>query len=669
MRRNIQNNYLSTNIRPPQTSRNYNVYSSQQNRLNQPNSSNIQTSELSLQNQSEQSGLNDQAIDQQNIESQEIQETNNPSQETNLPNEVNASEDFRLRQINVTTNRLKGVAPTARVNNENISVPNLINKTNNYKNISHNVVKNIKFNINEDKSRNNNIRNRFIETTKEKNHPRAKSYFTERKSISKNLPSQDEVKKRISHSVEVKRKTIIRGDKYNNIQITHIISASKPNLSRYNFHITEQLSTAELNQKPLDLTKIKLYIKKDPNAKSFYNTSCRNVQIKSAEKILKTTFYQHAGGRGMTNLKSNNINSKFYQSGIVKLPLRVNKKPPIIKIINEFRSELPMTNRNTSLGDKYNNNYSFNNRTFNGLNTQRTNKPINQESTKYNYQKINEKENEEKNKLSEINYNNQNKIKNILPLTSRGNAYTSKTYVNNNRYMNNNNNYKQDEQKQKIIVNINTKPNKSFYNNTLNQSLNISNTQRQITTPSYKNNINVKVNLPTVKKENENIGEQNSNINSGRNNEIKTKTEKPTYINKLPLTNISNKTYTRNNNISHEEIPKKIEQNVSCNIESGRNQNLNKIEVNKVENKTNIPNIKLSINERNINTQKNIIISNVNQNKSPSTTYINNRYKNSNRNNIASSSQRPIININYKRPQTQLSTSSDLMKIKSKCLQ
>ena len=35
-------------------------------------------------------------------------------------------------------------------------------------------------------------------------------------------------------------------------------------------------------------------------------------------------------------LKSNNINSKFYQSGIVKLPLRVNKKPPIIKIINEF---------------------------------------------------------------------------------------------------------------------------------------------------------------------------------------------------------------------------------------------------------------------------------------------------------------------------------------------
>ena len=95
MRRNIRNNYINTNIRPLQTSRNYNVYSSQQNELNHPDTSNIQVSELTQQNQSEQSGLNDQAIDQQNIESQEIQETNNPSQEANMQNEVNASEDFR----------------------------------------------------------------------------------------------------------------------------------------------------------------------------------------------------------------------------------------------------------------------------------------------------------------------------------------------------------------------------------------------------------------------------------------------------------------------------------------------------------------------------------------------------------------------------------------------
>ena len=108
--------------------------------------------------------------------------------------------------------------------------------------------------------------------------------------ISNSLPKQDDTKKLLSHSVEIKRRTIIRGDKYNNIQITHIISVSKQNTDN-NFHIIEKLSTSELNKKPLDLTKIKLYIKKDPNAKSYYNTSCRNVPLKSAEKILKTTYY------------------------------------------------------------------------------------------------------------------------------------------------------------------------------------------------------------------------------------------------------------------------------------------------------------------------------------------------------------------------------------------
>ena len=660
MRRNIKNNYGNINIRPPQTSRNYNVYSTQQNRFNQPNSSNIQTSELSLQNQIEKSGLNDQVTDQQNIQSQEMQETHNPSQETNLSNVINNSEDFSLRLKN-DTNRLKGMASTSRTNYDNISVPNLMNKNNNYKNISRNVGKNIKFNINEDQNRNN-IRNRLIDTSKEKNHTRAKSYFTERKNMSNYLPKQEESKKRLSHSFEVKRKTIVRGDKYQNIQITHIISSSKPNLSKYNFHITEQLSTMELNQKSLDLTKIKLYIKKDPTAKSFYNSSCRNAPIKSAEKILKTTFYQHAGGRGMTNLKSSNINSKFYQSGIVKLPLKVTKKPPSIKIIDEFRSELPMSKRNASLGEKYNNTYTFNNKTFNGLNTQRTNKPMNQENTEYQYQKLKDKENEEKNKLSGINYNNQNKIKNILPLTSRGNAYTSKTYTNNNRYINNNT-YKTNEDKQRIIVNVNSRPNKNFYTNTQNQSLNINNTSKQITTPSYKNNINVRLNKLPVKSENENLGEQPLNTNSGRKDILKNDIEKPKFINKLPLTNINNITYNRNiNNIANEETPKKIEQNVSYNIDSGRKPNLNKIEVNKVENKTKISNIKPSINTRNINTHKNIIISNINQNKSPSTNYVNNRndnkYKNSNRNNIVSSSQTPVIHQNFQRPQPQLSNIS-----------
>ena len=659
MRRNIQSNYKNTNFAPPQTSRNYNVSSTQQHRLNQPNLSNIQTTEASMENQTEKTGLNNQVTEEQNIQSQEMQETYNPSQENNESNVINCSEDFRIRQINVT-NKLKNVLPTTRTNYENISVPSLINKTNNYKNVSRNGGKNIKFNVNERQGRNNNIRDRLIE----KNHARAKSYFTERKNMSNYLPKQDEAKKRLSHSVEVKRKTIVRGDKYNNIQITHIISSSKPNLSKYNFHITEQLSTSELHQKPFDLTKIKLYIKKDPTAKSFYNTSCRNVPLKSAEKILKTTFYQHAGGRGMTNLKSSNINTKFYQSGIIKLPLKVNKREPIVKIINEFRSELPLTNRNASLGEKYNSNYSYNNRTFNGLNSQRNNIPIHQENTKNKLQKLNDKENEEKNKLSSINYNNQNKVKNILPITSRGNTYTTKTYTSNNRYMNNNT-YKPKEERHQIVVNVNTRLNKNFYTNNQNQSLNINNAQKQVITQSYKNNnINTRVNIPTIKTENkienekDNLNETPLRINSGRSGNIKPETEKPKYINKLPLTNINNSSLNQNIN-EQKSTPTKAEQNASFNLDSGRKQNINII-----ENKPNIiSNIKPSTVSRNINNitiQKNIVVSNTNKNKTPSTiTYINsnrydNKYKNTNRNNVVQSSQRPVINQNYQRPQPQL---------------
>ena len=86
------------------------------------------------------------------------------------------------------------------------------------------------------------------------------------------------------------------------------------------------------------MTKIKLYIKKDPNAKSFYNTSCRNVPVKSAGKILRTVHYQHVRGKGMTNLKTENLNSKFYQSGITNVPIKqYTKNAPTIKIITEFR--------------------------------------------------------------------------------------------------------------------------------------------------------------------------------------------------------------------------------------------------------------------------------------------------------------------------------------------
>ena len=74
-----------------------------------------------------------------------------------------------------------------------------------------------------DKKQNN--RNKFMEDSN-KSHIRAKSYFTGRKIISNMLPQKLEVKNRLSHSVEIKRITIVRGDKYKNIQIMLLLKLS-----------------------------------------------------------------------------------------------------------------------------------------------------------------------------------------------------------------------------------------------------------------------------------------------------------------------------------------------------------------------------------------------------------------------------------------------------------
>ena len=73
MRRNIQSNYKSTNFASPQMSLNCNVSSAQQHRLNQPNVYNIQTTGVSMENQTEQTGLNNQVTEAQNMQSQEMQ--------------------------------------------------------------------------------------------------------------------------------------------------------------------------------------------------------------------------------------------------------------------------------------------------------------------------------------------------------------------------------------------------------------------------------------------------------------------------------------------------------------------------------------------------------------------------------------------------------------------
>ena len=291
----MNNNYRN---KLPQTYQRTNITVHQQSQIKQPPSTQNITSEIPYENQVVPSSVTEENIPLEPEEqNQVVLGEQNPIIEENEsiePNQENNKGDFKIRQVNII-NKNGGTGPSSimssRGNHTNISIPSLT-KTANNKNISRNGHKNIKFDESLDR-RQNNIRNKLLEDTNK--HTRAKSYFTERKVISNYLPQQLDVKKRLSHSVEVKRKTIVRGDKYNNIQITHIISVSKANLDKYNFHMFEKLSTAELNKKALDLTKIKLYIKKDPNAKSFYNTSCRNVPLRSAEKILKTVHYQHAG--------------------------------------------------------------------------------------------------------------------------------------------------------------------------------------------------------------------------------------------------------------------------------------------------------------------------------------------------------------------------------------
>ena len=679
MSHNIQYTYKNKNIKLPLTSRGANAHLNQRSHLNKLPSTHNNIIEISSDAQIGQSNPNEEVITQgQGTQNQELVESSNQNKEetkTNTQNVELEKDDFKIKQIKVVTNKNRGIGLSSinsnRENHSNISVPSIMNKANDHKNISRNEHKNIKFNPNIEISKDrkqSNIRSKLLEDSNKKNHTRAKSYFTERKFISNYLPQQIEVKSRLSHSVEIKRKTIVRGDKYNNIQITHIISVSKPNLSKYNFHIFEKLSTNELNTKPLDLTKIKLYIKKDPNAKSFYNTSCRNVPLKSAEKILKTVHYQHAGGRGMTNLKSSNLNAKFYQSGIERIPIKEIKRAPIVKIINEFRSQGPETNRSLSFGNKYTNNYNFNKKTYDASLTQRGKNQINQEkeNIKNRNQQHKNKENEEKNKFSKINYNNQTIKTNIVPLSSRGNVYNSKTYTN-TRY-NNINTYKpkevpNKETRKNIVVNTNTRPIKNIYTNNQYQKSKETVNSNNIISPRQNINQNIKTDINKTeieKKPTEEIDTKKEIINEipskteldNKEEKVNIETQKPKYINKLPLTSNINRDNNQNN-LKKDNIisPRTIGLNQTNNNEKINSQNINKIETRTYTNKTNNSNILPTSNTRNVNVHTNKIVTNRNINQPIiSHKYINNRpdnkYQNTNNTKVIPSSRRPVITQN-----------------------
>ena len=250
---------------------------------------------------------------------------------------------------------------------------------------------------------NRNLRERKIE--KGLDHNRAKSYLSERKPANK-LPLQINtlIGKNLPKSVEIKRKTIYRGGEYNNIQITHIISSLNPN-NKYQFHIFEKLSRAELDKKPLDLNKIRSQIRRDDKAKSSFRSSCdgRIIAPISRANIQKTTIYQHAAGIGMTNLAPNMINSTYYKSGILKIPKKKReKKAPVVQIIEVFRSQQNSNDRNNnkSMGTKHNTVNAFNKTYINPNNVISRNT---KEFQGLNNNNQNFKENIEKNQKSNIN--------------------------------------------------------------------------------------------------------------------------------------------------------------------------------------------------------------------------------------------------------------------------
>ena len=325
---------------------------------------------------------------------------------------------------------------------------------------------------------------------KDYNH-RAISNISERKQIKNlSLPKYLENEKIQSSSAEVRRKTITRGGHYNNIQVTHIYVSTKSNIDKYNFHIMENLSTEELDKAPLDLKQIRSKIKQNKNAKSVYKSSCegRVTSSSSKDKMQKTTIFQHAGGMGMTNLEANMINSNLYTSGLRQIPQKIKEKnPPVIQVIDLFRSHQNNSNINRSINTNYINsdNISFkynknniNNKSYNILHNQIMNKSNasiknNLKNYKSNQKIINNKLiKEQNNKINITDYksdiitNKNSKLSNYYKsLPTNKNYFNIKKnnilIVNIGRNTSNSKNINQNNQ---------TNPNKNFTNSSCNSN-------------------------------------------------------------------------------------------------------------------------------------------------------------------------------------------------------
>lgn len=264
-----------------------------------------------------------------NINYYKINNVNNSVIKKNIVSSNNPSAKIMHRNIIANKNlRQKNFLPKTNVN---------INKSSNY------FIPNYNTNFNANKNNNKINLNKSLENISIKNNTPNKllsstnNYMSNKLHLKKiELPSNPTSQRSQSPDINsIRRKTINRGEEIKNVQITHIICTNKSNNKNPNFHITEKLSTQNINSKPLKITtEERAKLKK--GGKSTYKSSCTEPTLIPNLKG-KTTVYQHARGIGMTNDRRNS-NSTYYTSDIKKLEPIVKKEKERLEHVENFRS-------------------------------------------------------------------------------------------------------------------------------------------------------------------------------------------------------------------------------------------------------------------------------------------------------------------------------------------
>ena len=199
----------------------------------------------------------------------------------------------------------------------------LINEeNNNYNNIQDNNSKNINLNKNAQRTTNYNTKysnNKNSNKINYQNNNNNKNKYVPKinNNISYSYDINKKKQKEEKGKPEIRKKTIERGGKYNNIQITHIIYSKK----NIDFHIIDPLQISNDNSR----YKIKSGNKKNLNRnnstgnfKISVKSSCDNITI-SPKKPNKgqTTIYYHCSQKNLKNINNksvNNIRKEIYQT-------------------------------------------------------------------------------------------------------------------------------------------------------------------------------------------------------------------------------------------------------------------------------------------------------------------------------------------------------------------